>query len=294
MLLGERVARVRNMAQGEVETEARKQFEGHATLRRRVLHPCEQAQRRIHVRHRGERGFGLARPGMQPQHGRGDHAQRALGADKKLLQVVAGVVLAQPAQPVPQAAVGQHRLQSQDLFARRAVAQHVQPARIGGEVAADLAGAFRRQAQREQPVRVGRGLLEVGEDAARFHGHGVVARVQLPDAVEPARAQDDAGAVGQGRAPAHEAGVPALGHHGHARGGARGDDLGERVCRARLDEAARRTVVAFAPVDEARRQGRRVGDHVARAHDGRERGGEVARGHGCFGHAPGYGDSRAA
>ena len=41
----------------------------------------------------------------------GDDAERALGADEELLQVVAGVVLAQRPQPVPDAAVGQHHLE---------------------------------------------------------------------------------------------------------------------------------------------------------------------------------------
>ena len=42
------------------------------------------------------------------QHRRGDDAERALGADEQVLEVVAGVVLAQRGETVPHAPVGQH------------------------------------------------------------------------------------------------------------------------------------------------------------------------------------------
>ena len=79
---------------------------------------------------------------IEPQHRGGDDAERAFGAEEQLLQVVAGVVLAQPAQAVPDAAVGQHHLETEHLLARGAVAQDVDAAGVGREVAADLAAAF--------------------------------------------------------------------------------------------------------------------------------------------------------
>src|SRR5262245_1426274 len=60
---------------------------------------------------------------IEPQHRRGDDAERALGAEEYLLQVVAGVVLAQAAQAVPYAAIGKHHLETEHLLARVAVAQ---------------------------------------------------------------------------------------------------------------------------------------------------------------------------
>ena len=48
----------------------------------------------------------------QAQHRGGDDAERALRADEQLLQVVAGVVLAQASQAVPDAPVGQDHLQA--------------------------------------------------------------------------------------------------------------------------------------------------------------------------------------
>ncbi len=91
---------------------------------------------------------------MQPQGGGRDHAQRALGPDQQVAQVIAGVVLAQPFQPVQDRAIGQHRLQPQAQVARIAVAQHVHAARIGRQHAADPRRAFRGQRQREQPARI--------------------------------------------------------------------------------------------------------------------------------------------
>ncbi len=48
-------------------------------------------------------------------------------ADEELLQVVAGVVLAQAAQPVPDAAVGEHHFEPEHEVARIAIAQHRVP-----------------------------------------------------------------------------------------------------------------------------------------------------------------------
>ncbi len=91
--------------------------------------------------------------GIQLQHGGGDDAQRAFRADEQVLQVVAGVVLAQAAQAVPHAPVRQHDFQPEHQVARIAVAQHIDAARIGGKIAADLAELLRGgQAQREKAV----------------------------------------------------------------------------------------------------------------------------------------------
>ena len=58
--------------------------------------------------------------------------------------VVPGVVLAQRREVVEQRAVGEHRLQTEHRAAEGAVAQEAEPARVGGEVASDLARALVR------------------------------------------------------------------------------------------------------------------------------------------------------
>ena len=74
-------------------------------------------------------------------------------------------------------------------------------AKLGGpnpalaEIAADPAGAFRAERQREQPVmRLGR-LLHVGEDGAAIGDDHVGDRIDLADPVHPLQRQDDGRAV---------------------------------------------------------------------------------------------------
>ena len=96
-----------------------------------------------------------ARRRKQLQHRGGDDAERAFGADEQLLQVVAGVVLAQAAQAVPDAAVGQHHLDAEHQLARVAVAQHRGAAGVGREIAADRAAALGGERQRKHHAGVG-------------------------------------------------------------------------------------------------------------------------------------------
>ena len=94
---------------------------------------------------------------------------------------------------------GEHHLEAEHQVARVAVGEHAGAAGIGREVAADLAGAFRGERQREQPVGgVGRGL-RVGEDDAGLDGHRVAGRIDRADAVEPRQRDDDlVAALGRG------------------------------------------------------------------------------------------------
>ena len=77
-------------------------------------------------------------------------AERAFAADQQVAQVVAGVVLAQRREAVPDLALGGHDLEAEAQLARVAVAQHLRAAGVGGEVAADRAAALGGQAEREQ------------------------------------------------------------------------------------------------------------------------------------------------
>ena len=123
------------------------------------LEAAEQLQRRLRRCDGAQRDGDLARLRRQLQHRGGDDAERALGADEKLAQAVAGVVLAQPAQPVPHRAVRQHHLQPQHQVACVAVAHRVVAAGVGGQHAADLRAAFRGDRQRQQAAGLGRGNL---------------------------------------------------------------------------------------------------------------------------------------
>ncbi|KAG1246413.1 hypothetical protein G6F65_020701 [Rhizopus arrhizus] len=87
------------------------------------------------------------------QRGGRDDAQRSLAADIQVAQVIAGVVLAQAAQAVPDFAFRGHHFQAQRQVARVAVAQHLGAAGVGGQVAANRAAAFGRKAERKHPLR---------------------------------------------------------------------------------------------------------------------------------------------
>ena len=165
---------------------------------------------------RDPRGLARRRLGEQAQHRGRDDAQRAFGADEELLHVVAGVVLAQAPQPVPDAPVRQHHLEAQHQVAHGAVAQHLHAAGVGRDVAANLAGALGAEAQREQPVGAVGGVLDLLQDHAGFDGDGVVDRVDGADALEPRGGDDDLAHVLVRLAAAGQSCVAALGDDGDA------------------------------------------------------------------------------
>ena len=113
---------------------------------------AEQLQRRLRRGDADEGGLDRARARHQPQHRGGDDAERAFGADEQVLQIVAGIVLLQLVEVVEHAPVGQHHLEAERMRARDAVGERRGAAGIGREIAADRAGALRRQQLRIEPV----------------------------------------------------------------------------------------------------------------------------------------------
>ena len=214
---GKRVAQRGRVRQDRVDAAARQDFVGAqpvAAGAAQVAEQIDRARRVFDFDPRRRRRGGLW---MQLEHRGSDDAERAFGADEQVLQVVAGVVLAQAPESVPDAAVGQDRFETQHEIARIAVAQHVDAARVGREIAADQTTAFATQAQRKQTVGFGRGLLYVGEYATRFHGHRVVERVDFDDPVHAAKRDDDRMASRVRRGRAAHAGIAALRHDGSFR-----------------------------------------------------------------------------
>ncbi|MNN04716.1 hypothetical protein D3C81_1174460 [compost metagenome] len=137
--LRERFLHACRVCQHQVQAFAGKELErlqARAALREQQFIQFQRLRRRGHCRQHHAARIGARE---QPQRRRRDHAQRAFRADQQLLQVVAGVVLAQRAQAVEHLAVGQHGFDAQYQFARHAIAHHVDAAGIGGQVAADLA-----------------------------------------------------------------------------------------------------------------------------------------------------------
>ena len=105
----------------------RDEFEGRDEPARRSLQPIEQLDGGLRIAHGDERGLIGCGRGIKLQRRRRDHAQRAFGADEKLFQVVARIVLVQGPQQIEHAPVRQHNFEPQHELARRTVAQHITP-----------------------------------------------------------------------------------------------------------------------------------------------------------------------
>ena len=150
----ERIARAGDMLQHAFQAEAGEQFEARDVAAGARLRDAEQIDRGLRRGQAEKRDLDRARPRHQPQHRRGDDAERAFGADEQILQVVAGIVLLQLVEIVQHAAVGQHHFEAERMRARDAMRERRGAAGIGGEIAADGAGAFARQTVADRAGRL--------------------------------------------------------------------------------------------------------------------------------------------
>ena len=247
---GERPARVGHVPHHQFQAVVGDQFERGQRGRQPPLGQLQQPQRGLRIGEPGDGGHLRARLREQLDRRGGDHAQRAFGTDEEVAQVVAGVVLAQPPQPVPDLAVSGHHLQPQAQVARIAEAQHLHAAGIGRQVAAYRAASLGCQAEREQAPRLGGRLLHVGEDAAGLDRHRVVAGIDRADTVQPLERQHQRPAAVVRHAAADHAGVAALRHDRHAVRRTPADDRGDIGGALRQRYGQRPAAPPLAPVDD--------------------------------------------
>ena len=165
-----------------------------------------------------------------------------------MAQIVARVVLAQAVQAVPDIALWCHRFKPQAQIARIAIAQHLRAAGIAGQIAANGATAFAAHAQRKQAARIGRSLLHVLQNTARFYRHSLVGYIHLPNAVEAQRAHHHAAATGIGCSAAYQSGIAALRHNRHMGCRAGAHHGGYLIGIGRKHHRQRLAMVALAPV----------------------------------------------
>ena len=210
----ERIAVAAGIFEHRINADARHQFEARHFAGGAFGRECEQLQRFLGRCETDIGGFDRARTRQQFQHGGGDHPERAFRADEQVFQVVAGIVLFQLVEIVQDAAVGQHHFEPERECARNAVSQRRRAAGIGREIAADGAGALRRQQQRIEPVDGLRGGARIHQRDAGFAGDGVRHRIDFPDLVEAVERQQDL-ALMRDLTP-DETRVPALRHDGDA------------------------------------------------------------------------------
>ena len=227
-------------------------------------------------RHADEGGLHRTRPRHQSQHRGGDDAERALGADEQVLEIVAGIVLLELVEIVQHAPVGEHHLDAERVRARDAVGERGGAAGIGGEIAADGAGALRRQQLRIEPVHGRRRLARPQQRHAGLAGHGIGDRIDLADAVEAVERQHDLAVLRD--LPADQAGIAAL-RNDRGRGVVRElEDFGDLGDRARPQHHRGMSAKHVAHLDEIRRLRLRIGDGVLLPHDRDEAGQEIGRG----------------
>ena len=265
MLRGERIAAARGVFQNQLDAAPRHDLEARDVAAAALLRDTQQLQRGFHRSNAGKGGLDRTRPRHQPQHRRGDDAERAFGADEQVLQIVAGIVLFQLVEIVEHAAVGQHHFEAERVRARDAVGQCSRAAGIGGKIAADGAGAFRRQELRIKPVDFGRGLPRALQGDAGLAGDGVRGRIDLADAVEAVERKDDFVVVRN--LPADQAGIAALRHDRRRRRVGEFEDRRHFRDRRRPQHHRRVALEQIAHFDEIGRLQRRIGNGVSVADD---------------------------
>ena len=151
-----------------------------------------------------------------PQPDLGRDAERALGADERAEQVVAGRVELRPTE-LDHLAVGQHDLQPDHVVGGEAVLEAVRAAGVLGDVAADRADDLAGRVGRVEEVGADRGRDgRVGD--ARLDADPSVVEVDLEDPGEPG--QHDEHAVGDRQRAAGQAGAGAPGDPRHPGRGA--------------------------------------------------------------------------
>jgi hypothetical protein len=119
------------MRECEIEPGARDQLERGQLIGGDGTGAGKQSHRVLDPREAEERSLDSARLGKKFDRRGRDDSESALAADEELLQIVPRIVLAQPAQSVPDAPVRQHDLEAQGQLAGIAVAQYGNPAGVG-------------------------------------------------------------------------------------------------------------------------------------------------------------------
>ena len=186
------------------------------------------------------------------------------------------------------ATVGQHRLDADELAARRPVAQHVHTARVRRDHAADRRDVARAEIDAVLPARVARLRLQSRQRHARLRGDLTGARVDRTDLVEAAEVEHELAV--QRHRTADEPGVAALRHDGDARRVAERAAPPRprrpfRAARPRRSHPRNRPVqsTTFAAIDVG------IGAHVRRADrvaQRREQIGRNASSRRCYGRSP--------
>jgi hypothetical protein len=189
-------------------------------------------------------------------------AQSRTAADKKMFEIVSGIVLAQARKSVPDSTIGKHHLETEREIARVAVSQHACATGIGRKIAADPCRSLGAEAEREKAIDFLCGFLTIGEDNAGLNRHRIVQRIDVTNGIHPCQAENDLATVIVGRRAATKAGITPLGNDGCAAFGANFDDFGDLICGRRSYDHRRTAFVIFTLVDYIGSNLDRIGDQA--------------------------------
>jgi hypothetical protein len=136
----------------------------------------------------------------QSQRGLDDQPERPLAADEQMPQVVPRGVLDQTAIQLQNVPPARDDLQAGDPVARHPVADDLDAAGVGGDVAADLAGTARGEIDREHQATIGCVRLDLRGDNTGLDGDHPVDGLEIQDTVHPLARDDDFSGGGDGAA----------------------------------------------------------------------------------------------
>ena len=111
MGFGERIDGPGYVGQRQIERRPRDQLEGGELVGSRGASASKERHDVLHPAEPEKGGLDFARLREEFEGRGGDDPERAFAADEELLQIVAGIVLAQAAQPVPDPPVRQDDLE---------------------------------------------------------------------------------------------------------------------------------------------------------------------------------------
>ena len=195
----------------------------------------------------------------QPDGGRGDDAERALRADHRAEQVVAGAVRRDAAERDGLPRRGDE-VRADHVVGGEAVLQAVRAAGVLRDVAADRADLLARRVRRVVVAVRCRRLGDVEVDHARLDDGTLVLTAYGGDGAHPRR--HDQHALGVRQRPTGQPGPGAAGDVRHLVLGARTDDSGELRSVLGYDDQGGRHAVVREPVALVGPQPCPVGDHA--------------------------------
>src|SRR5450830_565 len=171
-----------------------------------ALERVQHRHDRVEVGGRGHLKKEIFRRTVQAHGGFHDKTQGAFGADEQLAHVVAGGVLDQVAVQLQHVAFAGDDLHAGDPVTGHAVANYLDPAGIGADIAANLARTGRSEVHRVVQAVLFGGVLQLLGDHARLALGGAVGEVHVQDLVHIVERDDHftIGSNGGGR----QAGTP--------------------------------------------------------------------------------------